>query len=320
MHEEREELIKQVFPKLRKLCEDRGVIFADVDLRWGITQEQAERGEVLPVCLGEIERCRPFFICLLGQRYGWVPGQIPQELVDEQPWLAEHRERSITELETIHGVLNNPAMTNRAWFYFRDPAYIQQIPFDRRADFIEQDEGAREKLAALKERIRRSGLSVHEDYPDPQALGRMALQHLADAINQEYPPESRPDPLARDAAGHDVFAQSRASVYVERQAYFDRLDEHALGEGPPLVILGNSGCGKSALVGNWALRYRGGHADELVLMHFVGATRYSADWTAMLRRIMGEFKRRFDIEQEIPDKPEEIRSTFANWLHVAAAR
>jgi hypothetical protein len=73
MHAEREVLIKHVFPQLRKLCEERGVAFTEVDLRWGITEEQAERGEVLPICLAEIDRCRPFFIGLLGERYGWVP-------------------------------------------------------------------------------------------------------------------------------------------------------------------------------------------------------------------------------------------------------
>ncbi|MBM4041869.1 MAG: DUF4062 domain-containing protein [Planctomycetes bacterium] len=40
MHEEREELVKRVFPQLRKLCEARGVTFGDVDLRWGVMSEQ----------------------------------------------------------------------------------------------------------------------------------------------------------------------------------------------------------------------------------------------------------------------------------------
>ena len=40
----------------------------------------------------------------------------------------------------------------------------------------------------------------------------------------------------------------------------------------------------------------------------------------MLRRILGELKRRFGIEQEIPDQPDALRAAFANWLHMAAAR
>jgi hypothetical protein len=41
----------------------------------------------------------------LGERYGWVPEQIPQELVEQEPWLAEHLARSVTEPGIFHGVL-----------------------------------------------------------------------------------------------------------------------------------------------------------------------------------------------------------------------
>ena len=86
------------------------------------------------------------------------------------------------------------------------------------------------------------------------------------------------------------------------------------------MVLGDSGSGKTALLANWALRYRQEHPDVLLLMHFIGATPYSADWTAMLRRILGELKRRFQITEEIPEKPDALRAAFANWLHMAAAR
>ena len=71
MQAERDELVKRIFPQLRRLCEERGVAWSEVDLRWGVTDEQAAEGAVLPICLAEIERTRPYFIGLLGQRYGW---------------------------------------------------------------------------------------------------------------------------------------------------------------------------------------------------------------------------------------------------------
>jgi len=37
---EREQLVKRIFPRLRKVCEERGVTWGEVDLRWGITDEQ----------------------------------------------------------------------------------------------------------------------------------------------------------------------------------------------------------------------------------------------------------------------------------------
>src|ERR1035438_3069504 len=87
MQEEREELVKQIFPQLRRLCESRGVAWGEVDLRWGVPDEAKAEGKVLPLCLAEIERCRPYFIGLLGERYGWIPEEIPEELLAAQPWV-----------------------------------------------------------------------------------------------------------------------------------------------------------------------------------------------------------------------------------------
>lgn len=108
MHEERDVLIKHDFPQLRKLCDARGVSVTEVDLQWSITQEQAQRGEVLPICLAEMERDRPF----LGRDTAGWPKSFPQSWSNNS-YLAEYHGKSVTELETIHGVLPHPAMANR---------------------------------------------------------------------------------------------------------------------------------------------------------------------------------------------------------------
>jgi Domain of unknown function (DUF4062) len=73
MHAERDYLSRLVFPELRSRCLRRGADFIGLDLRWGVTEEEAEREGALAICLEEIESCRPFFVCLLGDRFGWVP-------------------------------------------------------------------------------------------------------------------------------------------------------------------------------------------------------------------------------------------------------
>src|SRR5262249_16640537 len=138
MQAERDELIKRTFPALRKLCEDRGVAWSEVDLRWGITEEQSQRGDTLAVCLAEIHRCRPYFIGLLGERYGWIPDSISEALMDQEPWLTRYRAHSVTEMEIVHGVLNDPAMARNALFYFRDPKFVDSLTPGARGDFIEQ--------------------------------------------------------------------------------------------------------------------------------------------------------------------------------------
>jgi hypothetical protein len=339
MQAERDELVKRVFPQLRRLCEHRGVHWTDVDLRWGVTDEQKAEGQVLPVCLAEIKNCRPWFIGLLGERYGWVPDHVSPELVAQEPWLSEHvgRDgRSVTELEIFHGVLNDPAMAGHAFFYIRDPAYIDALPAGVREAFREHPTAEeverlgpeeaqrraarrREKLATMKARICRSGFPVRLDVRDPHALGDMVLRDITGVIDCLFPEDATPDPLDRDAAEHEAFAESRSRVYVDPKSLVERLDAHARDSGPPLVLLGASGSGKSALLANWAGRYRTDHPDDLLLMHFIGATPMSANWVAMLRRFLGEFRRQAGVEREIPDEPGALREAFADVLRQVAA-
>lgn len=126
MVEDRNTLMTQVWPALRQLCRSRAVEFVELDLRWGITEAMSQRQETLRHCLAEIQRCRPYFIGLLGERYGWTPGPAAYTaaLLQEQHWLARAvAQHSVTELEILHGVLNAPEMAGRALFYCRDPAY-----------------------------------------------------------------------------------------------------------------------------------------------------------------------------------------------------
>jgi hypothetical protein len=91
MHAERDHLVRVVFPELKERCRARRVHLIDVDLRWGVTEVDAEQGKVLDICLDEIDSCRPFFLGILGHRYGWVP---------------PGHTHSITAQEICHGVLH----------------------------------------------------------------------------------------------------------------------------------------------------------------------------------------------------------------------
>ena len=166
MHTERDQLVKYVFPALRERCRKLHLHLVDVDLRWGVTEEEAEQGRALEICLKEIRYCRPFFIGLLGERYGWVPQQyeIPDE--PEFDWVrGVEPGQSITAMEIYHGVLNNPDMARHAFFYFRNPAFLDDLPESKRADVLPENEEAREKLARLKQAIRDAAKPVFEDYP-----------------------------------------------------------------------------------------------------------------------------------------------------------
>lgn len=292
-------------------------------MRWGITDEQAAEGQVLPICLEEIQNCRPYFIGLLGQRYGWVPDTISLELLEKEAWLKEHLtdKKSVTKLEILHGVLNNKDMENHAFFYFRAPEYINKIEKTKLADFISTAADEIAKLAQLKDKIRNSSFPVRENFPSPEQLGELILEDLTDVINELYPESSQPSFLNREKMDHEAYAKSRSQVYIGRKEYYERLNQHAVNnDRQPLVILGESGLGKSALLANWAIQYKKVNPDVLMIQHFVGSSTYSTDWARMLRRIMGELKRNTLIQDEIPIDNKELRDAFPVWLVNAATQ
>lgn len=47
MHSERTYIVSQVMPALRKKCAQRKVHLLEVDLRWGVTEEEAQSGKVI---------------------------------------------------------------------------------------------------------------------------------------------------------------------------------------------------------------------------------------------------------------------------------
>lgn len=322
MHAERDYLVKFTFPQLRKLCEERGVTWTDVDLRWGITDEQVSERAVLPLCLEEIKRSKPYFIGLLGERYGWVPDTIPNELLETEGWLEEFKgKKSVTELEILHGVLLNPAMASHAFFYFRDSSYVETITDECKADFISENEESGEKLKELKNAIRSTEFPVRENYLSPEALGQWVLEDFSKIINELYPEENEKEPVNYENLAQDAYAKSRRQVFIGRQIYFDKLDIYANDcNTTPLVITGESGSGKSALLANWAKHYCKQHPDTVIIEHYIGASPDSADPTAMLRRLMNELKQKLGIETEISQNISELIQDFPAWLLTAASR
>src|SRR5438067_6449317 len=86
MHAERDHLVKVVFPALRERLEQYRVYLIDIDLRWGVTRQQAENEQVIALCLQQARACE-VFVGILGQRYGWVPTSHRPDLLRAHPWI-----------------------------------------------------------------------------------------------------------------------------------------------------------------------------------------------------------------------------------------
>lgn len=265
-NEERNIMFAQSFPRLEKLCNERNLFFAPLDLRWGVTSEQSGSGRVISICLDEIDRSRPYFVCSLGFRNGWalMPGDNPQdqyvrllektfELAEAKfEWIKLARDRSVTELEILHGALNDPSLSPRTFFYFRDVSFLSTLPKPSRKLFAEIGESEK-RLQQLKTRIVAAGFRVRY-FSSAQQMSDLMEEDFRASIEGDFPIQKL-TPLDREVKDHQAFAEMRTRVYVGGEKYIQALDQFLLDErldAPQVcVISGASGAGKSSLLANW---------------------------------------------------------------------
>jgi nephrocystin-3 len=317
--EERELLVKNVFPELRRKCRERQVELIDVDLRWGITEKESKQGKVLPICLAEIDRSRPYFIGFLGERYGWVPdaGQYDPSLLIEQPWLDAHRGgKSVTELEILHGVLNKPKMAGQAFFYFRDHKWAA----GKGVDYLAGTEDEREKLVALKERIRKSQFPVVENYKNPKFLAERVKDDLWKLIDEAYPVDEVPDALTQERMVHEAYAHARRRLYLGGEGYIAKLsDAMKAKQFRPVLITGQSGGGKSSLLANWVANWRKRNNKAAVIVHHLGAGLDAADPIRLAMRLIREISHITGDKFKPESDPDKQLEKLTEWFAMGSA-
>ena len=314
--EERDLLVRRVFPSLRARLKDRCVDLVDVDLRWGITAQEAERGEVLPICLAEIDRARPYFIGMLGERYGWIPPpeSYAADLLERQPWLKIHQGgKSVTELEILHGVLNNRRVRDRAFFYFRSRAYARA----QGGHYLAPPED-RARQSELKRHIRDRGLSVTA-YANPEALAQRIEHDLWTLLDAAFPAESVPDAFQRERLRHDAYAAPKRRLYLGAERHERMLERALTAQEPRIVIEGVSGSGKSALLANFFAHWRPRYRKHLVHEHYLAASADAADPYVLVRRLIEFIQRVTGSPQAISGDPQHLLDSLPLWLATASA-
>ena len=317
-HDERRLLVQEVFLALRERLRSRFVELVDVDLRWGISAEEAESGRVLGICFDEVDQCRPYFIGLLGERYGWVPttDKYPNYILESHPWVSEHHGlASVTELEIRYGVLNNPAMRQRALFFFRDPVYAQS----RGSEFLPQFDEDADRQTALKQQIKESGLPILH-YQTPEQLARVLEAELWKLLDAEFPASDVPDAQELETLRHRSFAAFKVGPKFVQDLALSRLLPDALAHGHQrILITGAAGSGKSTLLADWLRCAEEEQHGENILFHFVEASDESATAADLIGRIIEIIRRRTGSVDPVPQDRSTLMKSLPIWLATAHA-
>ena len=337
MHDERDYLRIHAFDVLAEQLKERRHYLEAIDLRQGLEttdeRDETERElKVLRVCLDEIKRSRPFFVGLIGDRYGWMPPEERMAAAAQAAGFAtEVAGKSVTELEILYGVLENPDQRQRSWFYLRELDYTG-MPDEVRKRFDDRFAGNTEradKLDALKERLKRElPEHVHTYHAkwDPAQGKVVALEELAERVKRElwsaFDSQTkewlRAAPRTWQEADErmlDDFVVDRLRIvegeisgFVEREAVTQPLIDHALspaaeGASWGLCLTGRAGSGKSSIVGRVYHDLQHPQPDDganlLLLAHAAGIYPRASSVDTLLRRFIHELAAFLEIEDPV---------------------
>lgn len=89
MHGERDVLVRSVFPELRRRAAPLCLHLQEVDLRWGVTEDESPRAT--EICLQEVCRSQ-VLLGILGERYGLVPPRPEMPELPPYSWVITERQ------------------------------------------------------------------------------------------------------------------------------------------------------------------------------------------------------------------------------------
>ncbi len=238
------------------------VFFAD--LRWGISTEDLDSEDgsrkILSVCLDEIDRCRPYMLIFIGDRYGWIPEeQLIRKAADEKRFALPDSHISVTSLEIEFGALQESADLDRCIFCFRDQLPVAEMSPDNRSIYDSESAEHRAKLQALKDKIRSTPGAKIIDYKAgwDAASGKVTgLEDLAEKLTNEMLSLFSPEWKQRAGDTWQQIEKDRTAGFIEKKSaglyirpdIYDGIMQKLENGSAPLIIRGASGSGKTTVI------------------------------------------------------------------------
>lgn len=314
MQFERDCLNTQVLPTVNEIAKKYGDSVALCDLRWGInthgmSADQSDK-KILNACLHEIDNCRPYMIVFLGERYGWVPGKLLlQRAIDGYAQLElPDYDISVTALEIEYGAFLDPEQFSRTLFYFRENAD------GLTEDYSEADALMRDKLTALKDRIKSvKGAHVHTyslsrgaDSVKPEGLDELAKKIIDDVTSLmigDWEKFARLTEYEKEKLIQWAHAEKNAETFYERHTKLS-LCKHLLDKYLPFFfIVDSDGTGKTSLLSKLACDRR--QEGICVLPVFCGLTPLSGNPSGIVKYVINYLKEAFgDLFAQLDTKVE----------------
>ena len=308
MHAERDYLREHAFRRLSAELSKEGYGFLPVDLRGSVEEDYADaERNVFHMCLRRVDDCRPRFLGLVGERYGWIcyddqveRGTGPEDIrlrrviddVCDETGLKkdEIRGRSMTHIEMLYGMKN--MSKEQCFYYIREPLPLEKMSADR-ALYSEnpamQDDlkrWIRQEMSEYPQHVREYPTVWQADgtpLSGLEALDKMVYEDLRASflaeIAEREKKEEDPQKTYEDLLLSGSLKRTELIEKIEHAAYTFRAN-------PTVLVTASDGSGKSTLLAQLDDRLRQG--DAFVLTYFTGVNEEFSDILNLYRRFVPE--------------------------------
>ncbi len=302
MQKERDVLIKKTFPKLKTLAAQRMISLTPIDLRWGVTEKEAKSGKVLELCLNEIERCKPFFIGILGERYGWSPQmedlKVNNMIFDQYKWLEEDIKSglSITEMEMQFAVFRRQNHAN-AFFFIKRTVNPRDEKLEKLISKITTEGCSLELLTDVITDASEKDCFYFAYYDTPDDLSKMVEKALTKSIESLFPVDEDEDEWVRESKAQAAYLNELCDFYVPQSRNEPIVHIMNQMRDRYLMITDSEEClyGKSAFVANWIKRRLNDNTHNFIY-HFIGVGYLGGDPGKILKRLCIEVSSLYGLD------------------------
>ena len=242
-----------------------------VDLRWGIQPGDS----VIESCLNEIKNSQPFFLGVIGDRYGSIPSInefYDNKILQEQygKWLGDAfaEGMSYTEIEMQYGAfmkMDKMKEKGHIVFYIKDSATRVSNP---------KIENLIKKINHYKSK----GLCDVDSYSSVKELIEKVKSYYGNELETLFPKKKFKEYQIEQIIQKAIL-EEKASNYIPYYNYCERLDSFIQDNRDQYCVLtGDEGVGKSSLLAYWLMQHKSDNS-FLFVYNFIGegALKYNTE-------------------------------------------
>ena len=267
MDVERDALRNIVAPRLNKelavynMCVDMVDLRHTVETNPKLSQNEREQC-IFNICLDEIESCSPYFIALIGHRYGWIPDvnkmgvhQTTGKMLRDDFPLNEN-EISVTSYEFLKGLFIRGQKNSHCLVYVRNSLSYEELSLSEKELYVDSDKDDKRRNSVLRDYIIKNFIPKGEKGTyilNPTGNNKVQLNDWCNSVytdifhllSDEITKAKKSTP---QQAAYQFFVQAHIRNFMGREDEISKCVDQIKKYGVCNIISTTDGVGRSSLL------------------------------------------------------------------------